>query len=86
MHDCSHQYNNMGEQGISIVPASIKSLPHTSFLDNHSSYIIVKPGEAMENVHETDGQNTTIIDLSPMEASSSDSIFISTRSRTQQFK
>ena len=33
MYDHTHQYNNMGEQGISTVPASIKSLPtHHSWL------------------------------------------------------
>ena len=51
MHDHTHQYNNMGEQGISIVPASIKSLPHMSSLDHHSSCIIGKSREGMENVH-----------------------------------
>ena len=59
MHDHTHQNNNMGEQRISIVPASIESLTHMSFLDNHRSCIIGKPGGAMENVHMTDGQNTT---------------------------
>ena len=34
MHDHTHQYNNMGEQRISTVPASIKSLP------THHSWII----------------------------------------------
>ena len=38
----------------------------------------------MEAVHQTDGQNMTTINLSVMEASSSDSTIISTR--TQQFK
>ena len=74
----------MEEQRISIVPASIKSLPHTSFLDNHSLCILGKYGEAMETVHQTDEQSMTTIDLSPTEASSSDSIVIITRSRTQQ--
>ena len=86
MHDHTCQYNNMGDQRISIVPASIKSLSLMSFLDNHSSVIIGKPGEAMEYVHKMDGQNTTTIDLFPMEASSSDSIVISTRSRTQSYQ
>ena len=48
MHDPIHQYNIMGELRISIAPASIRSLPHTSFLDHHSSCIIGKPREAME--------------------------------------
>ena len=72
----------MREQRISTVPASIKSLPHTSFLDNHSSCIIGKYGEGMEAVHQTDGQNTITIELFSTEASSSDSTVISTRSRT----
>ena len=67
MYDCTHQYNNTGEQRISTVPACIKSLPHMSFVDNHSSCIIGKYGEAMEAVQQTDGQNTTTIDLSPTE-------------------
>ena len=58
----------------------------TSFLDNHSSYIIGKYGEAMEAVHQTDGQNTTTIKLFPTEAFSSNSPVLNTRSRTQQFK
>ena len=86
MHECTHQYHNTGEQRISIVPASIKSLPHTSSLNNHSSCVIGKYGEAMETIHQTDGQNMTTIDFSPTEASSSNSIVISTRGRTQQFK
>ena len=86
MCDHTHQYNNMGEQRISTVPTRIESLPHTSFLENHSSCIIEKSGEAIENVHKTDRQNTATIDLSPTETSSSDAIVISTRSRTQQFK
>ena len=80
MSDCTHKYN-MGEQRISAAPVCIKSLLHISFLDNHSSCIIGKYGEAMETVHQTDGQNTTTINLSPTEASSSDSTVISTRSR-----
>ena len=55
-----HQYDNMGKQIICSVPASIKSVSHMSFLDNHSSCII---GESMENVHKTDGQNMTTIEL-----------------------
>ena len=82
MCDQTHQYNNMTEQRITIVPASIKSLPNSPFLDKHSSCIIGKYGEAMETVHQTDGQNATSIDLSPTGASSSDSTVINTRSRT----
>ena len=48
MHDHTHQYNNMGEQRISNVPAYIKSLPHMSFLDDHSSFIIGKYGEIIK--------------------------------------
>ena len=41
MHDYTHQYNNhMGESRASIIPTSIESLPHTSFLYHHSSNII----------------------------------------------
>ena len=72
MHDCTHQYNNMGEQEISIVPASIKSLPYMSFLNHHSSYNIGKFRGAEVNVHKTDGQNMTAIQLSTMEVLSSD--------------
>ena len=59
----------------------LKAYPHLSFLDDHSPCIIGKYGEAMK-----DGQNMTAINLSPTEASSSDSTVIRTRSRTQQFK
>ena len=86
MHDCTHQYNNTEEQRISIVPANIKSLPHTSFLDNHSSCIIGKYGEAMETVHQTDRQKITTIEFIPMEAFSSNAPVLNTRCRTQQFK
>ena len=79
-----HQYDNMEEQRISTVPACSKSLPHTSFLDDHSSCIVGKYGEAMEVVHQIDGQNMSTINLSPTEAFSSDSTVISTWSRTQQ--
>ena len=65
MHDQPHQYNNMGEQRISTIPASIKILPHTSLLDNHSSCIIEKYGDAMEVVHQRDGQDTTVTELFP---------------------
>ena len=44
----------MGEQGISTVPACIKSISHPSLLDDHSSCIFGKYGEAMEAVHQTD--------------------------------
>ena len=40
----------------------------------------------MEAVHQTDGKTMTTINLSPTEASSSDSTVMSTRSRTQQIK
>ena len=40
---------------MSTIPTSIESLPHTSFLDHHSSCIFGKFREAMENVHLTDG-------------------------------
>ena len=40
----------------------------------------------MEAVHQTDGQNTSTINLSPTEAFSPDSTVICTRSRTQQSK
>ena len=86
MHDHTHQYNNMGEQRISIVPATIECLPHMSFLDNHSSCNIGKYEEAMETVHQTDEQNMTTITLSPLEASSSNVIVISTGGRTEWFK
>ena len=34
MHDHTHQYSNhMGESGVCIIPTSIESLPHTSFLE-----------------------------------------------------
>ena len=86
MHDHTHQYNNMGEQRVSTITACIKSLSHPSFLDEHSPCIIGKYGKAMEVAHQTDSQNMTDINLCPMEASSSDSTVISTRSRTQQLK
>ena len=86
MHDCTHQYNNMREQRISTVPACVKSVSHMSFLDDHSSSIIGKYGEAVEAVHQTDGQNMAAINLSPTEAFSSNSTVFSTRSRTQQCK
>ena len=86
MHDHTHQYNNMVEKRISTVPASIKSLHHTSFLDNHNSYIVGKSGEAMETVHQIDGQNMTTIELFPTETFSSNSPVLNARSRTQQSK
>ena len=86
MHDHTCQYNNTGEQSVSTVPACIKILPCPSFLDDHNPCIVGKYGEAMEDVHQTDGHNMTAINLSPMEASSSDSTINSTRSRTQQSK
>ena len=55
MYDHTHQYNNTGAQRISTVPASIKSLPHMSFLDNHSACLIGKYGETMKTVHQADG-------------------------------
>ena len=75
-----HHYNVMGEQRISIVPASIKSLPHTSFLDNHSSCIIEKSGETIETVNKTDEQNMKTIELFPTETSSSIPPILNTRS------
>ena len=52
MHDDTHQYNShMGEAGVSIIPTSIESLPHASFLDHYSLCIFRKSGEAMENAH-----------------------------------
>ena len=86
MHDHTHQYNDMGEQRISTVPASIKSLHHMSFLDHQSSCIIGKSREAMKNVHMADGQNTTTIELFPTETFSSNSFVLHTESRPQQFK
>ena len=86
MHNHTHQCNNTGEQRISTVPASIKSLPHMSFLDNHSSCIVGKYGEAMEAVHQTYGQNMTAIELFPMEAFSLNSPVLNIGDRTQQFK
>ena len=68
----------MGEQRISIVPACIKSIPHSLLLDDHSPCIIGKYGEAMEAVHQTDDQNTSTIKLSPIEPFSSNSAIIST--------
>ena len=62
MHDHTHQHNT-GEQRISTVPACIKSIPNPSLLDDHSSCIIWKYGEAMEAVHQTDDQNTSTINL-----------------------
>ena len=82
MHDHTH-WCHTGEQRISTVPACIKSIPHLSLLDDHSSCITGKYGEAMEAVHQTDDQNTSTINLSPTEAFSSDSAIISTWSRTQ---
>ena len=77
MHDHPHQYN-MKEQRISTVLACIKSLPYPSLLDDHSSCIIGKYGEAIEAVHQTDDQNMSTINLSPMEPFISDSTIIST--------
>ena len=68
------------------VPASIKSLPHLLFLDHYSLRIVEKSREAMENVHQTDGQNTTTIELFPTEAFNSNSSVFNTRSRDPQFK
>ena len=52
MHDHTHQYSNhMGESGVSIIPASIESLPQESFLNHYHSCICGKSREAMENVH-----------------------------------
>ena len=76
----------MGEQRISTVPDSIKSLPHMPFLDHHSSCIIVKSRETMENVHKADGQTMTAIVISTMQAFSSNSPVLNTRGRAQQFK
>ena len=50
MHDCTHQYN-MEKQRISIVPACDKSIPHTLFLDDHSTCITRIYGEMVEAVH-----------------------------------
>ena len=86
MHDHIHQYNNMGEQRIRTFPASITSLPHTSFLGHHSSCITGKCREAMENVPKTDGQNMMTIKLFPVEAFSSNSIVLNAGSTSQQFK
>ena len=48
IHDHTHQYNNhMGESRVSIIPTSIESLPHMSFLDHPSPCIFGKPGEVM---------------------------------------
>ena len=62
MHDCTHQLN-MGEQGINTVPACIKSIPHSSLLDDYSSCIIGTHGETMEAVHQRDDQNTSAINV-----------------------
>ena len=56
----------MGEQRVITVPACIKSLPHPSFLDDHSPCIIGKYGEAMEDVHQTDGQTMTSINITAL--------------------
>ena len=82
MHDHTHQYN-MGEQRISTVPTSNKSIPHSSLLNDHSSCSTGKYGKAMEAVHQIDNLNMSTINLSPMEAFSSDSAIISSWSRTQ---
>ena len=60
MHDCTHQYHT-GKQRISTVPACIESIPHLSLLDDHSSYIIRKYGEAMEIVDQTDDKNMSTL-------------------------
>ena len=77
MHDQTCQYH-MGEQRISTVPACIENICHASLLDDHSSLIIGKHGEAVEAVHQTDDQNMSTINISPMEAFSSDSTIINT--------
>ena len=40
----------------------------------------------MENIHKADGQNMTTIELTTMEAFSSNSSVLNTRRRAQQFK
>ena len=64
----------------------LKVYPHMPFLDNHSSCIIGKSEETMETVYKTDGQNTTTIELFPMETFSSNSPVLNNRNRIQQFK
>ena len=49
----------------------LKAHPLMSFLGNHSSCNIGKYGEAMETVHQTDGQNMSTIELFSTEAFSS---------------
>ena len=56
----------------------LKSTPHSSLLDDHSTCITRKYGEAMEVVHQTDDKNTSTINLSSMEAFSANSAIIST--------
>ena len=63
MHDCTHQYH-MRKQRINTVPTCTKSIPHSSLLDDHSSCIIRKYGEAIEVVHQKDDKNTSTINLS----------------------
>ena len=75
MHDHTHHYH-MQKQRISIVSASIKSIPYLSLLADHSSYITRKYGEAMEVVHQTDVTNMSTINLSSTEAFSSNSAII----------
>ena len=55
--------------------AVLKAYPHMSFLDHHSSCIVGKSREAMENVHKADGQNMTTTELSTTEAFSYNSSF-----------
>ena len=69
MHDYTHQYY-MGKQRISIVPACIKCIAQTPLMDDHSTCIIRKYGEAMEVVHQTNDKNMSTITLSPMETCS----------------
>ena len=68
----------MGKLRISIVPACTKSLPHSSLLDDHRSYITRKDREAMEAVHQTDDQKTSTINLSSTEIFSFNSAIVRT--------
>ena len=68
------------------LPTSIESLPHMPFLDHHSSCIFRKSGEAVENVHQADGKNTTTTEPYTRKAFSSNSYDFNTASRAQQFR
>ena len=57
----------MGQQRISIVPASAKSISHTSLLDDHSTHITGKYGETMEAVQQANDKDSSIITFFKME-------------------